>query len=174
MARVEKESGVKVRWVPWEGRPEGIPFLDRTPEEAEKLLAKHKALSARYGMDLIFPWKKCRTRLAHQATLFAWDHGRMEEFRDAVYDARYQQDLDISDPGVLVSIGERVGLDAAALRKTLDAETYAGELDELRRQGEEQGVTGIPTYVVDGKTYWGSDSTDEVLEAIANRSRPST
>jgi 2-hydroxychromene-2-carboxylate isomerase len=44
----------------------------------------------------------------------------------------------------------------------------------LRRQGEEQGVTGIPTYVVDGKTYWGSDSTDEVLEAIANRSRPST
>jgi hypothetical protein len=34
MAQVEKETGVKVRWVPWEGRPEGVSFLDRTPEEA--------------------------------------------------------------------------------------------------------------------------------------------
>jgi predicted DsbA family dithiol-disulfide isomerase len=125
-------------------------------------------------VDLIFPWKKCRTRLAHQATLFARDHGRMEEFRDAVYEARYQQDLDIGDPGILMSIGERVGLDAAALREALDAETYEGELDELRWRGEERGVTGISTYVMDGKTYWGSDSTDEVLEAIANRGRPST
>ncbi|MDP6084675.1 MAG: DsbA family protein [Nitrospinota bacterium] len=101
MAQVEKETGVKVRWVPWEGRPEGVSFLDRTPEEAREILAKHKAVGARYGVDLIFPWKKCRTRLAHQATLFARDHGRMEEFRDAVYEARYQQDLDIGDPGIL-------------------------------------------------------------------------
>ena len=174
MAQVEKETGVKVRWVPWEGRPEGVSFLDRTPEEAREILAKHKAVGARYGVNLIFPWKKCRTRLAHQATLFARDQGRMEEFRDAVYEARYQQDLDIGDPGILVSIGERVGLDAAVLRKALDGETYARELDELRRRGEERGVTGISTYVMDGKTYWGSDSTDEVLEAIANRGRPST
>ena len=73
-----------------------------------------------------------------------------------------------------MSIGERVGLDAAALREALDVETYEGELDELRRRGEERGVTGISTYVMDGKTYWGSDSTDEVLVAIANRGRPST
>ena len=174
MARVEKENRVRVRWVPWEGRPEGVPFLDRTPEEAREILAKHKALGARYGVDLIFPRRKCRTRLAHQATLFARAHGQMDVFRDAVYEARYQQDLDIGDPEVLVSIGERVGLDATALREAFDTETYAGELDEFRRRGEELGVTGVPTYVVDGKTYWGSDPTDEVLEAIANRSRPST
>ncbi|MDP7386123.1 MAG: DsbA family protein [Nitrospinota bacterium] len=65
-------------------------------------------------------------------------------------------------------------MDAAALREALDVETYEGELDELRRRGEERGVTGISTYVIDGKTYWCSDSTDEVLEAIANRGRPST
>ncbi len=98
----------------------------------------------------------------------------MDVFRDAVYEARYQQDLDIGDHEVLISIGERVGLDATALREAFDTETYAGELDEFRPRGEELGVTGVPTYVVDGKTYWGSDPTDEVLEAIANRSRPST
>ena len=150
------------------------PVPGENAGKGRELLAKHKAVGARYGVDPIFPWKKSRTRLAHQATLFARDHGRMEAFRDAVYAARYQQDLDIGDPGVLVSLGEQVGLDAAALREALERETYAGELDELRRQGEEMGVTGIPTYVVDGKPYWGSDPTDEVLEALANRARPST
>ncbi len=160
-----------MRWVPWEGRPGGVPFLERTPEEAEKVLAKHQSIAEKYGLTLIFPRKKCRTRLAHQATLFARDHGRMEDFRDAVYHARFQEDLDISDPQVLVSLGEKVGLDGRALGEALERETYAAELDAFRRQGEGLGVKGIPTYVVDGRTFWGTDPTDEVLEALQKRKK---
>ena len=166
MAKVEKEGGVQVRWTPWEGRPVGVAFLESTPEQAEERLVKHQALASNYGMTLIFPQKKCRTRLAHQATLFARDSALMEPFRDAVYHARYHEDRDIADPGVLVELGEKVGLEGKALAGALERETYAGELDELRRNGERLSVEGVPTYVVDGRTIHGVDSTDEVLEAL--------
>ncbi len=166
MAKVEKEGGVKVNWTPWEGRPVGVAFLESTPEQAEERLVKHQALASNYGMTLIFPQKKCRTRLAHQATLFARDYALMEPFRDAVYHARYHEDRDIADPGVLVELGEKVGLEGKALAGALERETYAGELDELRRNGERLGVEGVPTYVVDGRTIHGVDSTDAVLEAL--------
>lgn len=169
MAKIEKEAGVKVRWIPWEGRPEGVPFLERTPEEAKTLLAKHMAIGSRYGVTLIFPEKKCRTRLAHQATLFARDNGLMDAYRDAVFEARFQEDLDISEPRVLVALGNKVGLDGEALERALARETYASELDDLRRQGESLGVTGIPTYVMNGRTFWGADPTDEVLGSFPNR-----
>jgi predicted DsbA family dithiol-disulfide isomerase len=166
MAKVEKEGGVKVNWTPWEGRPAGVDFLESTPEQAKERLVKHQALASNYGMTLIFPQKKCRTRLTHQATLFSRDCGLMEPFRDAVYHARYHEDRDIADPGVLVELGEKAGLEGKALAGILERETYAGELDELRKKGEGLGVEGVPTYVFDGRTIHGVDSTDAVLEAI--------
>ncbi len=163
---IEKETGVQVLWVPWEGRPEGIPFMESTPEEAKERLAKHISLAERYGMTLIYPVKSCRTRLANQATLFARDQGKMKEFRNGVYEARFQKDLDIGDPRVLVSIAEQVGIDGQALSEVLEAQNYGKELDDLRQQGQAMSVEGIPTYIVDGQLIFGMDPTDEVIDAI--------
>ena len=123
-------------------------------------------------MTLIFPQNQCRTRLAHQATLFARDQGKMKEFRNTVYQARFHEDQDIGDPRVLISIGKQVGLDGKALSEALEAQTYAKELDDLRLQGESMGVEGIPAYVVDGQVIMGMDPTDEVIEALGKRSSP--
>ena len=166
MAKVEREGGVKVHWTPWEGRPVGVPFLESTPEEAEERLAKHRSLASKYDMTLNFPRKKCRTRLALQATLFARDHALMEAFRDAVYHARFHEDLDIAEPRVLIELGEKVGLNGKALDSAIGRQTYSGELDELRREGERLGVEGVPTYIVDGRTIHGVDSTEDVLGAL--------
>lgn len=123
-------------------------------------------------MTLIFPQNQCRTRLAHQATLFAGDQGKMKEFRNTVYQARFHEDQDIGDLRVLISSGKQVGLDGKALCEALEAQTYAKELDDLRLQGESMGVEGIPSYVVDGQVIMGMDPTDEVIEALGKRSSP--
>ena len=169
MAKIEEESGVAVRWIPWEGRPDGVPFLESTPEQAKERLAKHRALAAKYDMTLIFPEMKCRTRQTHQATLFARAHGLMEAFRNAVYEARFQEDLDIADRGVLVALAEKVGLDGKGLNEALDGGTYVAELDALRQQGKDLGVEGTPTYIVDGQKFHGVDESDAVLEALKKR-----
>ncbi len=96
----------------------------------------------------------------------------MKEFRNAVYQARFHEDLDIGDPQVLISIGEQAGLDGKALSEALEAQTYAKELDDLRRQGESMGVEGIPTYIVDGQVIMGMDPTDEVIEALGKQEGP--
>jgi 2-hydroxychromene-2-carboxylate isomerase len=90
----------------------------------------------------------------------------MDAYRDAVFESRFQEDLDISEPQVLVALGEKVGLNGKALEEALARETYAAELDNLRRQGENLGVTGIPTYILNGQTFWGADPTDDVLESF--------
>jgi predicted DsbA family dithiol-disulfide isomerase len=120
-------------------------------------------------MTLIFPEKKSRTPQTHQATLFARAHGRMEDFRDAVYSARYHDDLDIADREVLTSLAEKVGLDGKALNESLERETYAAELDSLRQWGISLGVEGTPTYIVDGQTFHGVDESDSILEALKKR-----
>ncbi|MFQ5911559.1 MAG: DsbA family protein [Nitrospinota bacterium] len=169
MAKIEKEAEIKVRWIPWEGRPEGVPFLESTPEEAEQRLAKHRVLAGKYGMTLIFPQNKCRTRRAHQATLFARDQGRMEAYRNAVYSARFHEDKNIADPEVLISLGEKIGLDGQALREALEGETYAAGLDGLREQGISLGVDGTPTYIVDRQKFHGVDETEAILETLKKR-----
>jgi predicted DsbA family dithiol-disulfide isomerase len=169
MEEIERRTGVKVEWVPWEGRPEGVPFLERTPEEAKKAHARHQALAAGYGMRIGLHLKRCRTRRAHQATLFARDQGRFEAFRDAVFRARFQDDRDIDDSRVLLELAEGVGLEGSSLLRALQEEVYAGELDSLRGRGVALGVKGIPTYIVDGRPIWGPDPTDEVIAAIETR-----
>ena len=69
-------------------------------------------------------------------------------------------------PGLLLVLTLfRLSLNVATTRLIL-GDAYAGELDELRRNGERLSVEGVPTYVVDGRTIHGVDSTDAVLEAL--------
>lgn len=158
---------MKVEWVSWEGRPPGSPFA---PYDAKQKIVnyeeKHKPLAAKYGVPIAPAGNNYRTTNAHIATYYARDMGKFREFRDRVYKARWVDNLDLESPDMLAKLGEEVGLDGGEIRRVIAEKRYMGALQCQRAQGKSLGVFGIPTFVVEGKLFWGTDVIDDVKAEI--------
>jgi 2-hydroxychromene-2-carboxylate isomerase len=85
-------------------------------------------------------------------------------FIQAVYQANFVHDLEISQPEVIAEILASLGLDAAAI--LAQATSDEGKL-KLKQQTElaiQQGVFGAPFFLVDGEPFWGNDRLEQAIE----------
>lgn len=165
---IEKDPDVKVEWVSWEGRPPGQAFagydLAKRKENYEKI---HKPLADKYKVPLNLATRDNRTTVAHLATYYAREQGKFNEFRDRIYQARWVENLDLEDPEVIVRCGEEIGLDGNAIRQVIEEKRYYNILQSQRAQGKSLGIFGIPSFVVQGKIFWGKDVIDDVKAEVA-------
>jgi 2-hydroxychromene-2-carboxylate isomerase len=87
---------------------------------------------------------------------------------DAVFDAAFATGQDISNPAVLDEIGRAHGLtDVAAAISQADVK------QQLRTNTDTaiaQGIFGVPTTLVGTEIFWGEDTTEMLLEYLANPS----
>ena len=84
---------------------------------------------------------------AHQAALWADEHGDGEAFRRAVYRAYFADGLNIASTDVLASIADGLQLDSGDLREALAQERYLPKVEEQFDFARAAGVTGVPSYV---------------------------
>lgn len=84
---------------------------------------------------------------AHQAALWADQHGKGETFRRAVYQAYFAEDANIADPQILAGIAERLDLNVSELREVLADERFKPEVERQFDFAREVGVTAVPAYV---------------------------
>ncbi len=165
---IEEDPDVVVEWVSWEGRPPGQDLKQSTPEQRRENYKKnHKPLAEKYGVPLNPVTKGYRTTNAHMATFYARDKGKFREFRDRVYAARWEENLNLEDPEVLARCGEDVGLDGGEIRKVIAEKRYLAVLHSQRAQGKSLGIYGIPSFVVQDKIFWGKDPVEDVKAEIA-------
>lgn len=165
---IEEDPDVVVEWVSWEGRPPGQDFAGYSPEhKQESYDTKHKPLADKYGVPICPAGNDYRTTNAHMATFYARDKGKFREFRDRIYKARWEDDADLESPDVLAKCGEDVGLDGGEIRKVIAEKRYLSALHSQRAQGKSLGIFGIPSFVVQGKIFWGVDVIDDVREEVA-------
>ena len=165
---IEEDPDVKVEWVSWEGRPPGQDFAGYSPEHKRKNYeTNHKPLADKYGVPIRLAGGDYRTTYAHLATYYAREKGKLREFRDRVYKARWEEDLDLESPDVLARLGEEVGLDGGEIKRVIAEERYLPILHSQRAQGKSLGIHGIPSFVVQGKIFWGKDVIDDVRAEVA-------
>ena len=103
---------------------------------------------------------------AHQAALWADQHGAGEEFRRAVYRAYFVDDLNIGAADVLATLAAAVGLDADDLRAALAEGRYAAEVDRQFQYAREMGITGVPAYVAGRYVMVGAQPYDVFCRLI--------
>ncbi|MCA8928414.1 MAG: DsbA family protein [Alphaproteobacteria bacterium] len=119
------------------------------------------------GLIVRGPQKIFNSRVAHIGALYAQDQGVFDAYHDQVFERFFKRELDIEDPAAIAAVLAACGAaDAGGFAAFLD-----GEGEQRYRQGltdaEEAGVFGVPTFVVNGELFWGSDRIDMVHKAIA-------
>ena len=88
---------------------------------------------------------------AHEASYCAKEQGRYWEMNQKLFSN--QQALDLEN---LVSYSQELGLDADPFRACLDTARYADTVQRNRIAGEQAGVTGTPSFFVNGRMIVGS------------------
>ena len=68
------------------------------------------------------------TRLAHEATEYAREHGKANEFHHVVFRKIYADGQDISQWDILRSAAEEVGLDANEMQSEVEGGKYTEEV----------------------------------------------
>lgn len=82
--------------------------------------------------------------------------------------AVWADELDVSDPEVLVKLADGCGFEGRALLEA--APDMAAAALESTEQARSLGVFGVPWYVVDGEAFWGQDRLDFVDRALSRQS----
>jgi predicted DsbA family dithiol-disulfide isomerase len=91
------------------------------------------------------------SRLALEASEYARDMGKYESFHQAILRSYFTEALDIGNIDVIKSVATANGLDADDMASALKEGRYRSRLTEARKAGEEINLTGVPTFIINGK-----------------------
>ncbi len=154
--KLKEEYKVDVEWRPYYLRPdtppEGMPLPDyilnaRNSGSEDRL----KQMANMHGLEFVSVERIINTRLAHEATEYARQHGKVNEFHRVVFRKVYGEGVDISKWDVLRAAAEEVGLDGADMQQVVESGTYTAEVAAQVENAQQIGVTGVPTYVINDR-----------------------
>ncbi len=154
--KLRRDYEIEVDWRPfylyWDTPPEGRDLPERVKQAraagSEQRLSQ---LAASFGMKFVSTKRIYNTRLAHEATEYAREHGRHIEFHHIVFRKVYAEGQDISQWDVLRAAAEEAGLDADEMQREVQAGKYTANVEEQVQHAYQMGVSGVPTYVINDR-----------------------
>ena len=81
---------------------------------------------------------------------------------DALYEATWVLGTGIETPEAVADAASRAGLDGAALVRDAQTPEAKQRLRDATEEAVAKGVFGVPTVLVDGEIFWGTDGLDLV------------
>jgi predicted DsbA family dithiol-disulfide isomerase len=176
--KLKAEHKVEVEWRPFYLYLDTPPEGRELPEHVKRARAsgseqRLRQIAESYGMEFQSVPRIYNTRLAHEATEDAREHGKGNEFHKALFHKVYAEGQDPSRWDVLRSVAEEVGLDADEMQRDVQNEKYTANVVDQVRWAYQIGVTGVPTYVINNRYGIVGAQPYEVfksaLEQIANQ-----
>ena len=153
------------------GRDAWAPYVDplSAPKRAH-LIADVRRNAAFYGAPLRAPKPPRQNSvpaLCIAASLDPEGHGG---FRNAVFDALWQDQRDIAHPGVLAACLTRAGRDPGLVDASLSSQARTALADETTAVFA-KGVFGVPTFVCNGEVFFGNDRLEMLRWRLNNEAR---
>jgi predicted DsbA family dithiol-disulfide isomerase len=154
--KLKEEYNVDVEWRPYYLRPDTPPEGMELPDYIKRARAngsdaRLRSVADQYGLDFKSPERILNTQLAHEATEYAREHGKGNEFHTVVFRMEYAEGKDISKWDVLRSAAEEVGLNADEMQNDVENEKYKINVAEQVQRAYQIGVSGVPTYVINDR-----------------------
>ena len=177
-----RDCGVTLDWLPYvldipsflgsarldaEGR---VVEEDRNPHQWRRVKYSYmdcRRQARKRGLTIRGPQKIWDSTLAAAGLLYAKRAGEavLRRYNDLTFERFWKRELDIEDPAVIAAVLAEAGADAAGFRD--DAAAGRREVDRISRAAEEQGVFGVPSFVVDGELFWGREHLPDIRELLA-------
>lgn len=149
-----------------------VEFLDPECESCRAAYADVKAILAAYPNDLrlvvrYFPLHG-NSVLAAIATEAAGEQGKYEEMQEMLFTRQPEWgEQQTPQTEKFIKYAEELGLDLDRFRASLDKPEYRDKVARDRADGIAVGVTGTPTFFVDGE--WISRPSPAALRAAIDR-----
>jgi Na+/H+ antiporter NhaA len=136
------------------------PYCGQAERVIRELLASH-------GDDIRYVWRHLplsdvhpNAQLAAEASEAAAAQGKFWDMYDSLLS--HQDELSPQD---LVRHAEKIGLDLERFRDELRGRQYASRVSEDVSSADESGVSGTPTFFINGRRHYGVYDIDTLTEA---------
>ncbi len=87
-------------------------------------------------------------------------------FAVALMQAAWEKGLDITDTAVVSQVAATCKLNADAILQAVVTPAVKQDLIDTTNSAVEQGVFGVPSFVVDGQIFWGDDRIDYLIHYL--------
>jgi 2-hydroxychromene-2-carboxylate isomerase len=123
---------------------------------------------ARHGIDefRMNPHFPVNTLMLMRGAVAAEAMDLTEAYVAAIFHYMWEDPRKLDDPEVLEASLEEAGLPAEELLELIQDQNIKDELIANTQAAIEQGVFGLPSFIVGGELYFGKDRLREVEEAI--------
>lgn len=176
------EEKPAVRWLPFQLNPdlpeEGIPreeYLERKfgPGHSHSY-ARVAGVGREVGIEFAFDHIRVQpnTLNAHRLMLYGATQGREDEVAENLFRAYFLEGANLTDKTALASVGERAGLDRAALAAYLASDDGREEVLRADLEARHAGINGVPFFIFDRRTgVSGAQAPETLLQAMLDSRR---
>ena len=165
------EPGVVVEWRPFVlDIPSAFGGVDARTEaqwrKVKYLYQDVRRFANKRGLRVLGPQKVFDSSIAAIGMLYAQKADCFRTYHDTVFERFFLRDLDIEQADLIKEILEQSGADTSGFDSNLAGEGRA-DLDRIHGEAMEQGVFGVPSFVVGDELFWGHDRVEWVRERLA-------
>ncbi|MET0330947.1 MAG: DsbA family oxidoreductase [Dyella sp.] len=106
---------------------------------------------------------------AHRLLHWAGEQGKQTELKQALLIAYFTDGKDVSAHPVLLQLVEQVGLDSNRARELLQSDQYAAEVRAQERFYQAQGISAVPSVIVNDRYLIQGGQPPDVFEQTLRR-----
>ncbi|SER76376.1 DsbA family protein [Lentzea albida] len=155
------------------GKVTVVEYLDLECPSCRAAFPSVERLKTEYGERVTFDVRHFpipshrNAELAAVAVEAAGAQGKRDDMFRMMFDAQQEWGgQQTSQRAVFVGFAQQLGLDQAAFEKALDDPALRERVLAQRTEGSKAGVTGTPTFFINGTKFTGAPSYDKLKAAI--------
>jgi predicted DsbA family dithiol-disulfide isomerase len=154
--KLKQEFDLSVEWLAFEIHPDtpqaGVLLSTMFPQLDTQNMFRHlRDSAASYGITFADIVLVSNSRMSLEASEFAKDQGKFDQFHRALFQAYFSQGMDIGNLEVLTQIGHESGLDRDDLAQALQTGKYRPRIENMRKEAARLGVTAAPTFIIENR-----------------------
>ncbi len=182
LARFPHRDAVKVVWRAFELDPtaprvrdKNVSYIERLAKkygssvaEAEGMIRRMTDVAAADGLTFHFERVQSgNTFDAHRVLHLAADRGVQDAVKERFLRAYMTEGEPIGEPDALVRLASEAGLDRDEVRRVLEGDRYAREVRDDEEEARQNGIRGVPFFVIGGRyAVSGAQTADVLLDAL--------
>ena len=108
----------------------------------------------KFVMNDAFP---VNTLYLMRGAIFAQENNMLEKYNEAMFNAMWASNTNLSDPKNIIATLENYDFNSKDFLEAAEKQDIKDELKNLTAKAVELGLFGVPSFIVDGRLFFGQD-----------------